>query len=202
MDRKTFQEIIGCTEGLAEKYFGQITTCMDCYLIDTPVRQAAFLAQIGHESGGLMVTEENMNYSAKGLRATWPNRFTESDAERYARKPEWIGNRAYQGRMGNGDEASGDGYRYRGRGLIQLTGKDDYRECGEALGLDLLGCPELLNEPANAAMSAGWEWDRSKLNAVADSGDFEKLTRIINGGLNGYPDRLERWERAKPVLGV
>lgn len=202
MDKKTLIDAVGCTETNAEKYFGYLTECMECFEINTPQRQAAFLAQIGHESGSFTVTEENMNYSAKGLRGTWPNRFTEAEALEYERKPEKIGNRAYQGRMGNGDEASGDGFRYRGRGLIQLTGKADYAACGKALGADLINCPELLNDPEYAAKSAGWEWNRGRLNDIADAGDFEKLTRKINGGLNGFEDRQKRWERAKTALGI
>ncbi len=202
MNREKLIEAVGCSESNADRYLEHLSACMDCYEIDTPKRQAAFLAQIGHESGSFTITQENMNYSESRLLEIFPKHFTADQAKDYARQPERIGSRAYADRMGNGPESSGDGYRYRGRGLIQLTGKDDYAECGKALGIDLLRNPELLKEPQAASMSAGWEWERSKLNEIADLGDFKKLTVRINGGLNGYADRCDRWAKAKLALGA
>ncbi len=191
-----------CSDALANKWLAPIVEAMGAYAVTTPQRQAAFLAQIGHESGSLTIVEENLRYSAHGLLATFPKHFTAELAELYAKMPEKIGSRVYAGRMGNGDEASGDGYRYRGRGLIQLTGKSNYQACGGALGLSLVDCPELLTEPGTAAKAAGWFWDDRSINDMADTGSFEKMTRAINGGLNGYIDRLDRWTRAKQVLGA
>lgn len=168
--------------------------------IDTPARQAAFLAQIAHESGGLRYLEEKLNYSADRLRAVFPRHFSTQEAIVYARQPSRIASRAYAGRLGNGDEESGDGWTYRGRGLIQITGRDNYRACSLALGVDLLAEPDRLLEPVLAARSAAWFWQERGLNRYADAGDFTAITLKINGGLNGQPDRLAYWGRAKEVL--
>ena len=192
----------GVSQANADKWAAPLALAMERYAIDNPARVAMFVAQIGHESGDLTITAENMNYSAERLLEIFPRHFTAEEAKKYARVRDAIGNRAYANRMGNGPESSGDGYRYRGRGLMQMTGRNDYRDCGLALDLDLLACPELLDEPETAALSAGWEWDRSKINPVADLGDIEKATRIINGGLNGYADRVARWNVAKAALGI
>jgi len=168
--------------------------------VDTPHEIASFLAQIGHESGQLQRLEENLNYSDKGLLATWPKRFDLVTAARCARKPEVIANRVYANRMENGDEASGDGWRYRGRGLIQVTFKRNYRRCGEYLGLDLLGDPALLLEPANAARSAGWYWKVAGLDAHDDDDDARSESRIVNGGEHGLADRQAILTRALEVL--
>jgi len=194
-----------CSPAMADKWLQHLNAVLDCYDISTPERVAAFIAQIGHESGNLTVNRENMNYRASLLLQTWPSHFS-ADPKAfgyvgdYEHKPERIANRAYGGRMGNGDEGSGDGWKYRGGGLMQLTGKDDYRDCGKGIGLDLLGHPELIEDPRAAAMSAGWEWERGKLNALADVGDFDRITRVINGGLIGQPDRLARWHHALSIF--
>jgi len=148
-----------------------------------------FLAQLAHESALFERLVENLNYtSAQQIRRTWPRRFANiSVAVAFVRKPERLANFVYANRLGNGDAASGDGWKYRGRGLIQVTGKDNYRDAGEALGLPLLEEPELLEEPVRAAAAAGWYWNFHDLNRYA--GDVEECTRIINGGRNGIDDR-------------
>jgi putative chitinase len=141
-----------------------------------------------HESGGFKLLKENLNYSAKGLVATWPSRFpNEEYAEEYARKPDRIANKVYLGRMGNTED--GDGAKYIGRGLIQLTGKENYANCGLGLGVDLVGNPDWLATPKYAALSAGWYWNKRNLNADADAGNIESMTRKINGGNIGIADR-------------
>jgi putative chitinase len=172
----------------------------------SPARLAAFLAQIAHESAELARTVENLNYSAAGLRKTWPSRFpTLALAEVYARKPMAIANKVYADRLGNGPEASGDGWRFRGRGLIQLTGRSNYRAAALALGLPLEGEPELLEQPGPASRSAAWYWQDRGLNELADAGigeAFANITRRINGGLTGHAERVRYWARAKQALGV
>ncbi len=145
-----------------------------------------------------------MNYNAKALRAVFGNYFpTDELAEDYARKPEKIANRVYANRMKNGDEESGDGWKYRGRGLIQLTGKENYTKCGGALKIDLVNKPDLLAQDANAAVAAAcWFWDSRKLNAYADQDDIRSVTKCINGGYNGLEDREQYLRRAKSVLGI
>lgn len=170
--------------------------------IDTPLRLAAFLAQIAHESGQLRTLVENLNYSAEALLRVFPRHFDAGLAAAYARQPERIGSRVYANRMGNGDEASGDGWRYRGRCLIQVTGHDNYAACGSALGLDLIAQPELLEQPGPAARSAGWFWHRNSLNRPADARDIETITRRINGGLTGLDDRKAHYARACTALEI
>jgi putative chitinase len=178
------------------------------YDIDTPARLAAFMAQVGHESGSLNRTVENLNYGAAGLLGTWPSRFTRESAASLARKPEAIANKVYGGRLGNGDEASGDGWRYRGRGLIQITGKANYSGIRDTLrqrtpdAPDFVGQPELLETPQWAAMSAAAYWDDHDLNKLADVQDFRKITTRINGGQIGAADRNARYAKARRVFGV
>ena len=167
--------------------------------ISTPPRMAMFLAQTAHESANFSEVEENLNYAAKALMAFWPKRFAGVD-DQYARHPEQIANRAYCDRMGNGSEASGEGYAYRGRGLIQLTGKDNYRHCGTALGIDLLSNPDLVSHNPVAVLSAGWFWDTRKLNTVSDTGDVERATKLINGGTIGLKERTEHFQHILQVL--
>jgi putative chitinase len=170
--------------------------------IDRPLRLASFLAQIAHESGQLRLLAENLNYSAEALLRVFPRHFDAGQAAAYARQPQRIGSRVYANRMGNGDEAGGDGWRYRGRGLIQITGHDNYVACGTALGLDLIAQPELLEQPAPAARSAAWFWHRHDLNGLADARDIETITRRINGGLTGLEDRKAHYARACAALEV
>lgn len=174
--------------------------------ITSNVRMAAFLAQTGHESAQLTRLVENLNYSAEGLAATWPKRYRGADGKpnalalNLARHPQAIANTTYAGRNGNGDEASGDGWRFRGRALLQITGRANYRAAGQGIGQPLEDHPELLEQAEWAATSAAWWWANHGLNELADAGKFEQITRVINGGLNGQADRLALWEKAKAVL--
>ncbi|MPQ67121.1 MULTISPECIES: glycoside hydrolase family 19 protein [unclassified Pseudomonas] len=179
-----------------------LNTAMNAYQIVTTQRVAAFLAQAGHESGQLRSVVENLNYGAQALVATWPSRFTPDLAAQVARQPEQIANIVYASRMDNGDASSGDGWNYRGRGLIQITGRSNYRQCSLGLFGDerLLQQPELLEQPQWAAESAAWFWEQQGLNALADADQFNSITRKINGGLNGLEDRLQLWARARAVL--
>ena len=167
---------------------------MDAYRISRkPLRWQFFLAQLGHESGGLSLLEENLNYSAGGLVKIWPKRFSSIEtASSYARKPEKIANLVYAKRMGNGSSESGDGWRFRGRGYIQLTGRDAYRQVGIITGLDLEAQPELALNPEHAFHVACGLWNWKKLNETCDAGDYLAVTKTINGGTIGQPDR-EAW---------
>lgn len=172
--------------------------------ITTPLRVAAFLAQLAHESVGLTRFEENLNYSAEGLLKTFRKYFTPEGAVGYARQPQKIANRVYANRMENGDEASGDGWLYRGRGPIQLTGRRNYRAAGTALGLKLEVFPDQVkSDPAVGARVACWFWYTRMLNTMADEGPeaFEAITRAINGGLNGLDDRRAYYAKALVLLG-
>jgi len=170
-------------------------------LFENPKRMAAFLAQIAHESGGFNFTKENLNYSAQALMKTWPKRFpTTAVANQYARNQEKIANKVYANRMGNGTESSGDGFKYRGRGLIQLTGKDNYRKFANAIDKTLEETVLYLETPEGAVSSAGWFWDVNKLNIYADKNDFVGLTRRINGGTNGLADRKHHYDIALKAL--
>lgn len=170
--------------------------------INNAPRQAMFLAQCLHESGGFRHLVESLNYSADALVATWPHRFTRYEAIEMARDEVRIGERAYGGRMGNGPEGTGDGYRFRGRGIIQITGRENYGKCGAALKLNLLEHPELLEQPAAACSSAGWYWSTHGCNELADAGDFEGVTRRINGGLNGLADRKSWLTKVYHAMGT
>lgn len=182
-----------------------IATCQE-FEINTPQRIAGFLAQTSHESGGYTMLTENLNYKAATLAACWPNRFAVLGADKkpvkengklvptavansIAGKAELIANLVYSSRMGNGPAESGEGWKFRGRGLKQLTGKDNYNRCGNALGVDLVGNPDLLLEPMYAARSAGWFWKSNKLSEFADSNDIKGMTKKINGGFIGLDAR-------------
>lgn len=194
-------------------------------LISTPRRLAAFLAQVGHESAGFTLLLENLNYSAAGLAATWGSRFAEknsagqyitvmeggrarrvpnSEAQKLHRRPEAIGNRVYSDRLGNGTEASGEGWLYRGRGLIQMTGKLNYRQCSLGLFCDerLIATPHLLEQWRWAVESAGWYWHSRNINVLADGDDFEQVTKAVNGGLNGHAQRVALYQQALGLLGT
>ena len=172
------------------------------FSIDTTRRMAAFLAQVAHESDRFTCLVENLNYSAAGLLETWPEHFNTANAGAYAYHAMAIANRAYADRMGNGAEDSGDGWAFRGRGPLQTTGRDDYRDFGAAVGFDLVAQPDLLIQPGWGALAAAWEWNRGDLNTLADAGDFEQITRRINGGLLGEPDRLAKYQQALKALGA
>jgi putative chitinase len=185
--------------GIEGKWFEPLQETFEKYQINTPKRQACFIGQCMHESGGFKFLRENLNYSAKALMNTWPSRFSDMDtAEKFERQPEKIANKVYSGRMGNTED--GDGAKYIGRGLIQLTGKDNYRAFGEAIGEDLLANPQLVEEPRYAALSAGWFWNKRGLNALADAMDITTLTIRINGGKIGIDDRIAKINKALDIL--
>ena len=188
--------------GIDGKWLEPLKETFEKYGIDTNKRQAAFIGQCMHESGGFKLLEENLNYSAKALMSTWPSRFpTEEMANQYARNPEKIANKVYGGRMGNADESSGEGWKYRGRGIKQLTGKENYERCGSSLGVDLVNNPDLLLEPKYATLSAGWFWNKHNLNDLADKSDIETMTKRINGGLLGLDARKAAIAKAESILG-
>jgi putative chitinase len=195
-------QILPSAGPVAGVFVSALNDAMTRFKIEGQLRVAAFLAQIGHESGQLRTLVENLNYSAEGLIRTWPKRFNLVTATSAARKPEQIANIVYASRLGNGPAVTGDGWRYRGRGLIQVTGWVNYQACGSALGLDLLTRPDLLEQPVYAALSAAWFWSSNGLNELADTGQFEAITRRINGGLNGQPERLKLWAKASAVLSA
>ena len=191
-----------CTPAMAEKWCIPLQYTCNKFEITTPERVAGFLAQCGHESGGFRFTTEDLHYRAEALTRVWPTRFPPGVAESYAMQPERIANRAYCDRMGNGDEASGDGWKYRGRGLIQLTGKDNYAAFSLGADNEALVKPDLVAEPELAALSAGWFWQTNGLNALADNKDIVGMTRRINGGTNGLDDRQMRYSRLISCLKV
>ena len=185
--------------GIDGKWFEPLQETFEKYQINTPKRQACFIGQCMHESGGFKFLKENLNYSAKALMNTWPSRFPDADtAEKFERQPEKIAGKVYNGRMGNTspEEAAA----FIGRGLIQLTGKDNYRAFGEAIGEDLVANPQLLEEPRYAALSAGWFWNKRGLNALADAMDITTLTIRINGGKIGIDDRIVKINKALDIL--
>jgi putative chitinase len=174
---------------------------MERYEINTPLRQAAFLAQVAHESAELTRLEENLNYSSERLTIVFPKYFPSLGiAQSYGRKPERIANKVYSNRMGNGDEASGDGFRYHGRGPIQLTGKSNYVLCGYSIVADLAGHPDLLLQPKEGSLSAGWFWGSRDLNDLADRAEFKEITKRINGGYNGLTEREAYYDKAHTIL--
>lgn len=185
-----------------EDWFDALTKYFEKYEINTPERVAMFLAQCGHESGGFTVMQENLHYKAARLTAVFPKYFRDVDPEDYDNDPEAIANRVYANRMGNGDEDSGDGYRYHGRGIVQITGKDNYAKCSrDALGDDsLVDNPDLLCEIDGAVMSACWFWNWRDLNDLSDDGDILAVTKKINGGTNGLDDRTARYNAILPIL--
>ena len=166
----------------------------DKYGLTTKLRIAHFMAQIEHESG-LKPIAENLNYSAQGLMQTFSKYFTTNDSLLFASNPEKIANRVYANRMGNGDEKSGDGWKYRGRGFIQITGKINYFQLANDTDLDCLKNPDLLLEEANAMISALWFWNKAGLNKLADKNDIKGITRKINGGTIGLAHRQELFKK-------
>ena len=207
----------GVKANVSEQWLQPIQEACNKFGIDTKNQEAAFIAQCAHESGGFTMLEENLNYRATTMAVCWPKRFAELDAQgkpkkdaqgknipnKFAlaieRKPELIANSVYSARMGNGPLESGEGWKYRGRGLKQLTGKDNYKRCGPSIGVDLVNNPELLIQPKYAALSAAWFWHSNKCGPLAESGDFVALTKKINGGTIGLADREKRY---KAVLAL
>lgn len=186
-----------------DQWYHAISEILPEYEINTPQRVAAFLAQCAHESGGFIFLKENLNYKAASLRKVFPKYFPDdATAAAYANKPEMIANRVYANRMGNGDKASGDGWRFCGRGLIQLTGKNNYTFFAASLDIPLQEASEYLETFEGAVQSACFFWEQNKLNQWADSGDILTLTKRINGGTIGLEDRIKHYNHALHIFGV
>ena len=183
--------------GIDPKWVDPLNETFERFNISTPRQQAAFIGQCSHECGNFKVLEENLNYRAATLMKLWAKRFpTLEIANQYAGQPRKIANKVYASRMGNRDEASGDGYRFRGRGCIQLTGADSYYHAGKALGEDFWADPDKVATPKYAALTAGWFWSTHNCNAKAAAADWTGLTKIINGGTIGLQDRVHHIELA------
>jgi putative chitinase len=201
----------GVSKELAERWLPHVQAAFDRFGINTERQVAAWIAQCAHESAGFKMLTENLNYSADTMAVVWPSRFAvlgpdkkpvkvkgKNQPNKFAlalhRQPEMIANTVYANRMANGNIESGEGWKYRGRGLKQLTGKDNYTRCGQGLGMDLVGNPDLLLTPEGASLSAAWFWSVNKCGPIADSGDFVALTKKINGGTIGLEDRQRRYK--------
>jgi len=188
-------------ESLIDSYVDPLNKTFDKFEINNTNRICMFLAQCGHESGGLNHTQENLNYKAEGLERTFPKYFRDVDANDYAHNPEKIANRVYADRMGNGDEDSGDGWKFHGRGLIQLTGRTNYEVFAADIGMNVDAAVEYLSTPEGAAMSAGWFWNKHNLNKWSDEQDVLTVTKKINGGTIGFEERKELFEEALTLFG-
>ena len=185
-----------------DTWFNELNEMLPVFEITSVGRVAAFVAQTAHESGGYRALTENLNYAGDKLAGIWPKHFKDVDVSQYDRNPQAIANRAYRSRMGNGDEASGDGWRYRGRGLIQLTGKDNYSRFAEYAGISPEDAAEYLETPRGAVHSACWFWYANDLNTYADAGDFVGMTKRINGGTIGLDDRIKHYNEAVHIFGA
>ena len=186
-----------------DEWYNNLLNILPEYDIDTSARVAAFMAQCGHESGGFTTLQENLNYSAKGLVGTFKKYFpTEAVAKQYERRPEMIANRVYANRMGNVDETSGEGWYFRGRGIVQITGKNNYTKCSQSLFESnvLVENPDLLLEVEYAIHSACWFWSAARLNELADIGDIKTMTKRINGGYLGLDERINHYNHAIEIL--
>ena len=187
----------------ADHWVEALNQLLPDYEINTPKRIAAFIAQCAHESGGFKFLSENLNYKAESLVKIFGKYFADvGTAKAYEKQPAKIANKIYANRMGNGDEASGDGFKYRGRGLIQLTGKDNYSWFAASIETPVEQAAQYLETFEGAAQSACWFWETNKLNGWADKGDIEKMTKIINGGTIGLEDRKKHYAHALQVLGA
>lgn len=202
----SFQRATGVSNSLRDAWYPHIAASLSAFQISTPLRQAHFLAQTGHESAGFLKVEEGLNYSENALTAMFGKRITAEQARAYGRNAmhpanqKMIASIIYANRNGNGDINSGDGYRYRGRGLIQITGKANYEALVKQLGADVVTNPDLLLGYRFAAMSAAAWWKNHGLNELADSDDVTRITRLINGGTNGLDDRKSRLSKSKGIL--
>ena len=196
------RELVPRAVGGPDDWYESMYEALPQYAITSVPRVAAFIAQCAHESGGFSTLEENLNYKAATLTRIWPQRYPAGIAEQFAGKPEAIANKSYGGRMGNGPETSGDGWKFRGRGLLQLTGKDNYLNCSKFMFQDdtLIENPDILLDSYYAIHSAGWFWHKNNLNQYADSGDFVTMTKKINGGTIGLEDRKKHYAHAVEVL--
>ena len=198
--REQLSSVIGNNSDL-DGWYDALSSILPTYEIDSPQRVAAFIAQCTHESGGFKRLKENLNYKAESLRRVFPKYFpTDELAQQYAHKQEQIANRVYGGRMGNGDESSGDGFRYCGRGLIQLTGRNNYTKFAESIGMAVEEVPSLLETFEGAVKSACWFWKTNNLNQYADAGDILTMTKRINGGTIGLEDRIKHYNHALEVF--
>lgn len=186
----------------AAEWVAALNAVLPKYEINTPRRLAVFLAQCGHESGSFTVMVENLNYSADALMRVFPKYFTLAQAHQYARNPKAIGSRVYANRMGNGSEDSGDGYKHRGHGLIQLTGKDNHKAFADSVGMTLDDAMAYMQTKAGAVESACYFWKTRNLNALADTQGVEDETKRINGGFNGLAERKALTIKAMKVLGA
>jgi putative chitinase len=185
--------------GIEDKWLQPLNDAFAKYDISTAKRQACFLGQAMHESGNFKNLEENLNYSALGLMKTWPSRFPDLDtADKYAHNAEKIANKVYAGRMGNIEE--GDGYAFRGRGIFQLTGRENYANFGHNAAVDVLSNPDLLSTPEYATLSAGWYWNKRSLNQYADVMDVESITKRINGGTIGLDNRKAQINKVLDII--
>lgn len=188
---------------IPESVLAQIPSVMEKFAINTPLRLSHFLAQTGHESGGFKITKENLNYSSDRLQVIFKKYFTAESAKEYARKPEKIANIVYANRMGNGNQASGDGFKFCGRGYIQLTGRDNYTAFDKSVEDDILAMPELV-ATKYPLLSAAWFWNKNGLNAIADTGAGEdtitKITKKVNGGTIGLTDRVAHFNEYYNLL--
>jgi len=189
---------------IPDAVIAQIPDTASKFNINTPLRLAHFLAQCGHESGGFKVTQENLNYSAKGLMGIFKKYFpTQELAESYQRQPQKIANKVYASRMDNGSEASGDGYKFRGRGYIQLTGRANYTAFGKAINEDIANNPDVVSGK-HALLSAAWFWSKNGLNTLADGGASDQvvtsITKRVNGGTIGLPDRIKHFKEYYHLL--
>lgn len=184
-----------------DNWYDALSNILPNYEIDSAPRVAAFLAQCAHESGSFKALKENLNYRAVTLRKVFPKYFpTDALAAQYAGQPEKIANKVYANRMGNGDEASGDGFKFCGRGLIQLTGKENYSWFAASMGIGVDEVAEYLSTFEGAVQSACWFWESNNLNQYADSGDILTMTKRINGGTIGLEDRKKHYAHAVHVL--
>ena len=207
---KQFKEFAPHTkyaENWHDALFGKQTelgghSLLDDYDINTPKRIAYFMAQCHHESGGFVFVSENLNYKASGLVKVFPKYFDESTARAYEKQPQKIANRVYANRMGNGDEASGEGFKYSGKGIIQLTGKDNYTRFAQSLEISVEDAAEYMKTFEGAAQSACWFLETNNLNKFADAGDLKTMTRVINGGYKGMEDRELQFARISKLLGM
>ena len=187
--------------GIGTQWVDALNETFDKFGLISNNQKAMFIGQCSHECGNFRILEENLNYKAVTLMKLWPKRFpTLEVANAYAGNPKKIANMVYSSRMGNRDEASGDGYRFRGRGCIQLTGYSNYYHAGKALGIDFGLEPDLVGTPKYAALTAGWFWSTHNLNTPSNDLDYQKTTRIINGGLIGLDDRIKHVQMALAVL--
>ena len=198
--REQLSSVIGNNPDL-NGWYEALSSVLPTYDIDSPQRVAAFIAQCTHESGGFKRLKENLNYKWESLRKVFPKYFpTDELAREYAHKQEQIANRVYGARMGNSDESSGDGFRYCGRGLIQLTGRNNYTKFAESIGMAVEEVPSLLETFEGAVKSACWFWKTNNLNQYADAGDILTMTKRINGGTIGLEDRIKHYNHALEVF--